>query len=82
MDKAQPYWFYANRNGWGWGPATWQGWLVIVAWLSIFLWGLRVTGLRAHPWTHAAYVAAMLGLLALICYLKGEPARWRWGGNK
>jgi hypothetical protein len=32
------YWFPAKRYGWGWGsPATWQGWVVLLAWLATVL---------------------------------------------
>jgi len=28
---------------------------------------------------HLIFVFLMVGLLAGICYKKGEPPRWRWG---
>lgn len=29
-----------------------------------------------------AYVALISGLLLGVCYLKGEPPRWRWGDKR
>lgn len=74
------YWFQAKRYGWGWGlPLRWQGWVVygvaLVLLVSVFLF---------FP-PHRNFVPFLIGawavLLALVavCWLKGEPPRWRWG---
>jgi len=34
-----------------------------------------------NPGALFACIAALTGLLILICWLKGEPPRWRWGGD-
>jgi hypothetical protein len=31
---------------------------------------------------YLAYVGALSVLLIAICWLKGEPPRWRWGGDE
>jgi len=31
------------------------------------------------PGAFFVYVAVLIGLLTAICWLKGEPPRWRWG---
>jgi hypothetical protein len=73
------YWFPAKRYGWGWGPpVTWQGWAVLVVWLLAFVGGVRYFAYR-HGGPHVAFACAMVIVLLLICYLKGEPPRWRWG---
>jgi CHASE2 domain-containing sensor protein len=71
------YWFPAKRFGWGWGPPrVWQGWAVILLWSLALLAGV----LRwRHPAARVGFVLAMSVLLTGICYLKGEPPRWRWG---
>ena len=28
-----------------------------------------------------AYIMALSALLVVICWLKGEPPRWRWGDD-
>lgn len=79
MKPRVPYWFPAKRFGWGWGPpVTWQGWVVLIVWFAAFALGLRL--LRPfHLAAGLAYVTAMSALLVIVCYLKGEPPRWRWG---
>ena len=80
MTKLPPqYWFPAKRYGWGWGPPLrWQGWAVLVAWLAI----LTAAGLRLlplHPIAFLVFAIIMAGLLTLVCFITGEPPRWRWG---
>jgi len=78
MQTEGKYWFPAKRYGWGWGiPSAWQGWLV----LAVFV-GLQVLGKFLFPRGtesafYIAYVAVVCGLLVGVCWLKGEPPRWR-----
>jgi CHASE2 domain-containing sensor protein len=72
-----PYWFPAKRFGWGWGPPRmWQGWAVLAVWTLVLLAGVL---LLRPPAARVGFVLAMTALLSGICYLKGEPPRWRWG---
>lgn len=81
MSVAGPkYWFPAKRYGWGWGPPrTWQGWLVLVAFFILLAVGAVFFLPRQQPGTFIAYTMVLVALLIAICYLKGEPPRWRWG---
>jgi hypothetical protein len=54
--------------------------------LSVFL-GLVVIGSFLFPpsaklGAYLAYVAVLIGLFVGVCWLKGEPPRWRWGDDK
>ena len=74
------YWFPAKRYGWGWGlPLTWEGWAV----MAVFVVLIVAAGLAFPPGRAlAAYIASVVALAALfvaVCWLKGEPPRWRWG---
>jgi hypothetical protein len=73
------YWFPAKRYGWGWGPPTkWQGWAVLFIWFV----AIAVAAIRLMPGHRATFLSfnlLMVVLLLLICYVKGEPPRWRWG---
>ena len=74
------YWFPAKHYGWGWGiPTTWQGWLV----LAIFVASLVTVSQIFPPVTELKSYLAATSLLAValvaVCWLKGEPPRWRWG---
>lgn len=75
-----PYWFPAKRYGWGWGmPTVWQGWVVMVVFLVLLLAG-GVRLLPAYgPMIYVGYVLLLSALLFVVCWLKGEPPRWRWG---
>ena len=77
-------WFPAKHYGWGWGfPKTWQGWVVLITWLLVVTAGtsalLRTTGSAVLLFP---FLAVMLGLLVVICWIKGERPRWRWGDEK
>lgn len=80
MDHTDKYWFRAKRYGLGWGlPVRWQGWVVLASY------GLSVK-LVSHFWPPATdtgkFVAGVIAstvALLCICWMKGEPLRWRWG---
>lgn len=74
----QKYWFPAKRHGWGWGPpSSWQGWIVLFAYLSLVLAGIPLIQVSLGSVVFAIYVLALTALLIGVCWLKGEPARWR-----
>ena len=74
------YWFPAKRYGWGWGlPSAWQGWVVLVAYFALVIGGVPFIQVIRGNGIYTAYVAGLTALLLVICWLKGEPPRWRWG---
>jgi hypothetical protein len=81
--KPKPrYWFPMKTYGWGWGPpSTWEGWLVTLSYLVL----LAVTPFLFPPDRNMpgvlASVYGLTGILIAICWWKGEPPRWRWGGK-
>lgn len=78
-DKSK-YWFPAKRYGWGWGPPTgWQGWVVLAGYFALVLGGLPLLHVRFGSAIYFAYATALTAALIAICWLKGEPPRWRWG---
>jgi hypothetical protein len=78
---SKSYWFPAKRHGWGWGlPAVWQGWVVLCLWMGLTAVG-TVEVLPRHGVGRFAFIAVMVALLSLICFAKGEPPSWRWGGR-
>jgi hypothetical protein len=79
---SSPYWFRAKRYGWGWTPATWQGWAALAAFVALLAAASVVFPPRQAM---LAYVACSLGLsvlLVVVCRIKGEPTRWRWGDDQ
>jgi len=77
-------WFPAKRYGWGWGwPVAWKGWLVLAGYLLLAIGGAGI--LLPQPQTatssvaFAVYVLLLSLALAVICWIKGEKPKWRWG---
>ena len=76
------YWFYAKRYGYGWGlPASWEGWVVFIGYLAAVFGGIAVFPPDKSMGPYLVYITALTLLLMLVCYVKGEPARWRWGNT-
>ena len=78
--KEKQIWFPAKKYGWGWGlPCAWQGWVAI----AVFVVLLGTAGVVLLPGKHfGLWIAAIIGLVAaliLVCLVKGERPRWRWG---
>ena len=53
--------------------------MVFGVWLGILIGGLRL--LHRPGLAHLVFVLLMSAVLIGICYLKGEPPKWRWGGS-
>ena len=86
MRRTKKAWFKTKRYGWGWMPATWQGWLVLAAYIAYNANGLVGVDVRSHAedgtlgaWV--PYFFASTAVMILICYATGERPRWRWGGK-
>jgi hypothetical protein len=71
------YWFPAKKYGWGWGPPTcWQGWAVMGIWFVFTVLGAR---LLPNVTAFVIHTFVLVAVLIMVCYMKGEPPRWRWG---
>jgi len=76
------YWFPAKTYGWGWGfPSTWEGWLVLLAYLTRVPVAVVLFPPDKNMPGFLASVLGLSGVLIAICFSKGEPPRWRWGGK-
>lgn len=83
MQSEPRYWFPAKRYGWGWGiPRSWQGWLVLAGFVVLLVLGGLLFPPKRELGFFLAYVVALCVLLTGICWLKGEPPKWRWGGDR
>ncbi len=79
-DNPNNYWFKRKLYGWGWVPAKWQGWVVILLWVVFFVFSVEMTD---HEWLKNLIVIFLsLILLLYICYKKGEKPVWQWGKRK
>jgi hypothetical protein len=82
MPQDTDYWFPAKRYGWGWGPpTTWQGWAVLVAFIILVIAGAVVFPPHRATAAFVGYVVILCIALTGVCWWKGEPPRWRWGGE-
>jgi len=74
-------WFKAKTYGYGWYPATWQGWLCILGYMVILIaasWLLKYNQ-AIYLVLYILILLISTGLLIYVCYKNGEPATWRWG---
>lgn len=83
------HWFKAKRYGYGWYPATWEGWVVMAVWLVafvrlaiLFVHQMRMTGDIQNLYWYLPLVFLVTGVLIWIAWLTGEPAKWRWDNDK
>lgn len=79
------YWFKAKLYGWGWFPATWQGWLITGIYLLLVV--FASDGLSFEPtfWetlSFAFLVVFLTFIFIAIAFKKGERPRWQWGLKK
>ena len=68
------YWFPAKRFGWGWGfPCAWQGWVVLIVYLTLVLGGIPVIQAVKGNAIYVAYLMVLTAALLAVCWAKGEP---------
>jgi drug/metabolite transporter (DMT)-like permease len=80
-DAQPPYWFKAKRYGYGWGlPARREGWIAMGACVggAIVFTGTAIA-LDAPVVVTVLVFFVPIVVLLVLCYWKGEEARWRWG---
>ena len=82
MQTEPEHWFPAKRYGWGWGlPTAWQGWVVLITYLVLVCGGIPFVHPSKSSLLYIGYVSVLSVGFVAICWLKGEPPRWRWGGR-
>lgn len=82
MTPEDQYWFPAKRYGWGWGlPIRWQGWVVLVTYIATLLLSVFMFPPGREMSLFLAAVAVCTVVFAAMCWITGEPPRWRWGNE-
>lgn len=72
-------WFKRKRYGWGWYPASWQGWLITLFALAAVFCVAYYMPVEEDPWRFFGFMTLIVGLLIVICYRTGEKPEWQWG---
>lgn len=82
-DNPGGYWFKRKLYGFGWTPATKQGWLVLGAYLILILgFVIYSTPIVSEEETVTKIVlpiAVGTLLFLTIMWRTGEPLKWQWG---
>ncbi len=82
-DNTTFLWFKRKRYGWGWTPATKEGWLVLLVYAGLVgLISSRLGSVQSEQEVLSRVVGPILIisiLLVVICYKTGEAPRWQWG---
>lgn len=82
-DNPERHWFRAKLYGWGWVPATWEGWVTVLAYCALVaLFSFTIdndSSPREVFFTFILPVALLTTTLIRICYKKGERPEWKWG---
>lgn len=89
-NNPEGHWFKAKLYGWGWTPAKWQGWVVILVYITLILTLVftREDSIPGNPDSGSNFLTLALPIIVLtillitICYKKGEKPRWQWGPPK
>jgi hypothetical protein len=84
LSPEKKLWFKAKTYGYGWYPATWQGWGVMVLYVlgAIVAASDILTGMDGGLPAVKRFVLIFLALtlfLLYIAYTHGEKPRWQWG---
>lgn len=77
-------WFKNKKYGWGWTPATLNGWLVIAAYCCVVIGYPLLAELGYYSLSLPvlfSVVAISTVSLTAVCYWKGESPAWNWGGK-
>ncbi|MEO6077980.1 MAG: hypothetical protein ABIP54_04290 [Candidatus Andersenbacteria bacterium] len=83
-DNPEGYWFKARLFGYGWMPATWQGWVTMLIFLILVLANAYRFVSQEHsrqdvPVAFLIETFLLVALLLAICILKGEKPKWQFG---
>jgi hypothetical protein len=86
-DNPQGYWFKRKPFGWGWTPAKWQGWSVVLLYVILIcaLVFSQEKDIARNDMSGSNFITFALPIIILtiflliIVYKKGEKPRWQWG---
>lgn len=82
--KMKKIWFVRKRYGWGWTPATWEGWSVMLIYFILTVLLFRRANIASYSENDAQMsfllpFILLTTLLLVVTYWRGESPRWQWG---
>lgn len=83
-EQEKKLWFKAKIYGYGWYPATWQGWAIIAIYVALVIfsaWDI-LRGASSGAPAVKRFILTLFALsifLVSLCYKHGEKPRWRSG---
>ncbi|HRN96092.1 MAG TPA: hypothetical protein PLD54_01460 [Candidatus Levybacteria bacterium] len=79
-------WFKRKIYGWGWYPATWQGWIVTAVYISLVVFFSLTLDDSAstNDFSFTFLIPVMLLTIVFIriAFRTGESPKWQWGEKK
>ncbi len=84
-DNPEKLWFKRKLYGWGWTPATWQGWASTLLYVLLLVaFGLTLD--ETSPPNEIVFTFVLPIVLLTIAFIrlaykKGEKPRWQWGND-
>lgn len=83
QDNPKHYWFKRKLFGWGWSPATWQGWVSILLYIGfVALLATKLNKISTGKEVVLNFTVPVILLtiiLIFVAYKTGEKPRWQWG---
>ena len=75
------YWFKANKSGYGWHPANWKGFVVLLLYVAFLV--QSFVQINSHSYSSSDTLfnffprfLLFTAILSVITYLKGESITW------
>lgn len=85
-DNPEGYWFKRKLYGWGWTPATREGWAVMLVFIvAVVLIAIRGESLTSESAVFKEVFAPIFFLVFILIYIAfrtGEKPCWMWGFPK
>jgi len=74
-------WFRRKRYGWGWVPASWEGWtsITIIIIAVLFVGRYLEDNASGEILAYLAMLAFFIVIIVGLGYMKGERPKWQWG---
>ncbi len=74
------YWFPAKKIRLGLGTTMHMArWIVFIIYFALVIVGIPFIQVAVGGIVYIAYVLILTVALIAICWITGEPPRWRWG---